>query len=64
MFPGMSNLESPQLLKRTEVATRLRVSVRTLERWEDDGVLVPIRIGRNVRYRAADVDAFVQASAS
>lgn len=49
----------PPLLTRAEVAERLQVTVRTLERWEDDGVLTPIRLGRNVRYRPEDVEAFI-----
>ena len=52
------------LLTRQEVADQLRVTVRTLERWEDEGRLVPIRLGRNVRYRGEDVEAYIrQASA-
>lgn len=47
------------LLTRMELAERFRVTVRTLERWAADGTLVPVRIGRSVRYRAADVDSFI-----
>jgi excisionase family DNA binding protein len=43
------------ILTRQETAVLLRVSVRTLERWEEAGMLVPFRIGKNVRYRGEDV---------
>lgn len=47
------------LLTRDEVADLLRVSRRTVERMEDSGQLQAIRIGRQVRYRRADVDALI-----
>lgn len=56
----MAKTLEPQLLTRAEVAQKLKVSVRTLERWEEGGDLVPIRLGRNVRYRVADVDDYVR----
>lgn len=47
------------LLTSQEVADRLRVTVRTLQRLEADRLLLPIRIGRAIRYRREDVDAFI-----
>lgn len=49
---------SPTLLTKQQVADRLQISLRTLERWKDQGILVPVEFpGRNVRYRVKDVDA-------
>jgi excisionase family DNA binding protein len=51
----------PVLLTPAEVADALRINVRTLQRLESDGVLIPIRVGRSVRYRSDDVaDLLVQ----
>lgn len=47
------------LLTAQEVADRLRITVRTLQRLEADGHLPAIRIGRSVRYRAEDLQAFI-----
>lgn len=45
------------------MAQRLNVSVKTLQRWRWIGYGPPfIKIGRAVRYRDSDVEAFVQAS--
>lgn len=38
----------------------LKVSRKTLYRWEQEGLLVPFRIGVNVRYREADVEALIE----
>lgn len=48
------------LLTAPEVADRLRVTIRTLQRLEVDGELVAVRIGRSVRYRPEDVEAFIE----
>ncbi|GII89708.1 hypothetical protein Ssi03_76980 [Sphaerisporangium siamense] len=52
-----------QYLSRQIVAARVGVCVRTLERWEKRGIgPAPIRVGpRLVRYRAAEVDAWMAA---
>jgi excisionase family DNA binding protein len=55
----MTTQETPPLLTAAETAHRLRVTTRTLQRMEADRVLVPVRIGRNVRYRTADVEAYI-----
>lgn len=46
----------PATMTRKEVAEELSVSLKTLERYEASGYLVPVRIGRNVRYRTSDVE--------
>ena len=48
------------LIDRTELADKLSVSTDTLLRWSKDGYgPTPVRLGGRVRYRAADVSAFV-----
>lgn len=52
------------LLTRREAAQRLGLSPHTLAVWSCTGrVKIPeVRLGRSVRYRLSDVDAFVEAS--
>lgn len=52
-------MNKPELLTKSETADLLRVSVKTVERWEKDGILNPIRIARSVRYRRTDVQALI-----
>ena len=53
------------LLKADEVARILDVSVRGVYRWATCGHLASIRLSdRSVRFRVADVEAFVAAGAS
>lgn len=52
------------LVTRAELADRLRVSVRTVDRLavEDHEFPVPMRVGkRRVVYRSAEVDAYLRA---
>lgn len=51
-----------QLLRTREVAERLGVSTRTVERLAKAGELVRVRIGGSTRFSAADVDALVERS--
>lgn len=49
-----------ELLTRQDVAQYLGVSLMTLNRWARKGILIPTRLGeRVVRYRAADIEHFV-----
>ena len=51
-----------ELLTALETARLLRCSLRTLDRERADGRGCPfVRIGRRIRYRRADVEAFVAA---
>lgn len=50
-----------QLLTRPAAAQRLGVSVSTLKRREAAGDIQPLRHGRVVRYRAADLIALMEA---
>lgn len=53
------NTESAPLLTKDQVAELLQVSRRTVERMEESGELEPLRIGRMVRYRPADIEALI-----
>jgi excisionase family DNA binding protein len=51
------------LLTPAETAEKLRVSMRTLEYWRFSGRGPAfIRVGKRVRYRPADVEAFLKAN--
>lgn len=45
------------LLTRAEAAKVLKVTVKTLERWERAGKLTPLRNGKTIRYRVEDIEA-------
>ena len=59
-----ANSDRHNLLRPSEVAEQLKVTVATLESWRTRGGPLPfIRLsGRAVRYRQSDVDAFVEQS--
>ena len=49
-----------RMLKRTEYANRMGVSIPTIERWEKAGYgPMPVRLGRAVRYDSDEVDDFM-----
>jgi predicted site-specific integrase-resolvase len=54
----------PDLLTKAETAKLLSVGLKTLERWEKQGILVPVRISRSVRYRRDDIESLIQKQAS
>jgi hypothetical protein len=47
--------KEPHFLTRRELAERWRVSIETLKRRERTGKLPSLRLGREARYRMADV---------
>ena len=47
-----------QFYTRKEVRKILGVTYPTLHRWDKIGLLVPVKCGRNVRYRDEDIKAF------
>jgi excisionase family DNA binding protein len=55
-----SNATNPQetFISAREIASRFGVSLRTVFRWKEDGLLIGHRIGggRLVRYRLQEVD--------
>ncbi len=53
------------LFTPAELADRIRVHVRTLQRWRFTGEGPKFcKLGRGVRYRAADVEAWLKKAAS
>lgn len=48
-----------ELLTKAETARALRISLKTMNRWADAGILRPIKFGRTVRYRAEDIRLLV-----
>ena len=52
---------SNQLLTAAEVADQLRVSTMTIYRLIRRGELPAVRVGRNYRVRARDLDVFLDA---
>lgn len=49
-----------KLLTRKEVATALRVHTRTLARWEEKGLIKPLKFSaRSIRYRWEDVERLI-----
>jgi excisionase family DNA binding protein len=50
-----------ELLTQQQLADELQVSVRTLERWRQEGTGPAfIRVGRSPRYRRSDIDAWLE----
>ena len=47
-------------LTPNEVASMVSVSKNTLWRWERDGYLKPIKVGRKNRYKLSDVKALME----
>ena len=52
-----------QLHRPDAVAEILGTSTRTILRWAASGELASVRIGKVVRFRAEDVEAFIEAHA-
>ena len=53
--------EDEHLLKASDVAKRLAVSLRTVWRLRDAGQLSPVLVGaRMIRFRASDIDALIR----
>ena len=49
------------LLTQQQLADELQITVRTLERWRQEGTGPAfIRVGRSPRYRRADIDAWLE----
>jgi excisionase family DNA binding protein len=49
-----------ELLTQQQLADELQVSVRTLERWRQEGTGPAfVRVGRSPRYRRSDIDAWL-----
>ena len=55
----LSGSQGLSLMTSEQVADTLAVSTTTIRRWERSGVLPAVRIGRLLRFCAADVEAFI-----
>ncbi|MEQ1853461.1 MAG: helix-turn-helix domain-containing protein [Chthoniobacteraceae bacterium] len=58
-IPGLT-AAIDEVLKKPEVARRLRISCRTLDQWMRDGRICHLKIGKTVRFRWPDVLAHLQ----
>ena len=58
----VSEAEFPKLLRASEAAELLRISVRKLWALEASGAVQSVRIGRSVAFDMADLIAFIQKS--
>lgn len=62
-FDAVGLSPSLRLLNRSEVAEVLDVSLKVLDRLVRDGHIECLRIGAKVRFRLADVEAFLTGQA-
>ena len=53
-------MATPLLLTESQAGESLGLSRSTLRRLWRQGKLVPLKIGKSIRYTQTDVDAFVQ----
>ncbi len=56
---SMDHLSDDQLLSTIEVAAYLKVSIRTLQKWRDTGILNYSAIGRKFYYQLSDIQKMV-----
>lgn len=55
-----TNPTKPTMLSRRHLAERWSISRETLKRREKAGILIPLKLGRGVRYRLADIERIEQ----
>ena len=48
-----------ELMSRRDVAQLFRCSPMTIIRWEEAGILTPVKLGKLVRYRRVDIAAYI-----
>ncbi len=58
----MTEKGSPVWMGTTEACERLGITLRTLYRWIDEGKLPAYKIGRVIRLKVEEVDAFTASS--
>ena len=61
-YDGMRMADEDVWISTKEACRRLGLTLRTLYRLMDEGQLAGYRFGRVFRLKAADVDAFIEAS--
>ena len=63
MHQATGSTDSVELLTSLELSRRCGISVGTLQNWRSQGRgPTYVKLGRSVRYRTDDIDAFLQAS--
>ena len=58
----MASSEGIEWLSTQEASRRLGITTRTLSRFVDQGDLTAYRMGRVIRLKATDIDAFIESS--
>jgi excisionase family DNA binding protein len=53
-------LDDTEMLTVEEVAKQLKVHIRTVRKWIQDGELIAMDIGRGYRIRKSDLEAFIK----
>jgi excisionase family DNA binding protein len=63
LFTGARNMQTvtDELMSRRDVAQLFRCSPMTIIRMESAGTLTPVRIGKLVRHKRADIAGFIAA---
>lgn len=59
LLPIMVSAAQEQLLSKKEVQEKFNVCPTTLWNWSKSGYLVPVKIGRKVSYRQADIERLI-----
>ena len=59
LLPAMVSAAHEQLLSKKEVLEKFNVCPTTLWNWSKRGYLVPVKIGRKVSYRQADIERLI-----
>jgi excisionase family DNA binding protein len=56
----MAMLDDTEMLTVEEVAKQLKVHIRTVRKWIQDGELIAMDIGRGYRISKSDLQAFIK----
>ncbi len=59
LLPVMVSASHEGLLTKKEVLEKFNVCHTTLWNWERKGYLIPVKIGRKVSYRQADIERII-----
>lgn len=59
LLPVMVSAAKEQLLSKKKVLEKFNVCPTTLWNWSKSGYLVPVKIGRKVSYRQADIERLI-----
>lgn len=54
--------EGMNLLTAEQVCDKLKISQRTLRKWTSQRQIPHVKLGRAVRFKESDIDAFIQRS--